>query len=141
MDTYRDLLGKAIMSSTYKIYVRKLYTHCHHIPISSVSLCILFVRLNRSLLLLLLLLLLVFEPPHDKTNKTACAPSKTSNWPGHLPSLIRVFAVCMKKAWVLSYPLSASEESDQKGRMPRLIGVFTRYTVVLLVLSCGSSHY
>ena len=27
----------------------------------------------------------------------------------------------MKKAWVLSYPLSASEDSDQTGRMPRLI--------------------
>ena len=46
------------------------------------------------------------QPPHDKTNKMACAPSEDSDQPGHLPSLIRVFAVCMKKAWVLSYPLS-----------------------------------
>ena len=46
------------------------------------------------------------EPPHDKTNKMACAPSEDSDQPGHLPSLIRVFAVRMKKAWVLSYPLS-----------------------------------
>ena len=46
------------------------------------------------------------EPPHDKTNKTACAPSKDSDQPGHLPSLIIIFAH-MKKAWVLSYPLSA----------------------------------
>ena len=37
----------------------------------------------------------------------ACAPSKDSDQPGHLLSLIRVFAVCMKKAGVLSYPLSA----------------------------------
>ena len=37
----------------------------------------------------------------------ACAPSEDSGQPGHPPSLIRVFAVCMKKAWVLSYPLSA----------------------------------
>ena len=29
--------------------------------------------------------------------------------PGHPPSLIRVFAVRMKKAWVLSYPLSAQQ--------------------------------
>ena len=36
------------------------------------------------------------EPQCDKTNKMAC-----------LPSLIRVFAVRIKKAWVLSYPLSA----------------------------------
>ena len=33
-------------------------------------------------------------------------PAKT-DLPGHLPSLISVFAVRMKKAWVLSYPLSA----------------------------------
>ena len=35
-----------------------------------------------------------------------CAPSKGSDQPGYPPSLIRVFTVCMKKAWVLSYPLS-----------------------------------
>ena len=37
----------------------------------------------------------------------ACAPSEDSDQPGHPPSLIRVFAVYMKKTWVLSYPLSA----------------------------------
>ena len=36
-----------------------------------------------------------------------CAPSEDSDQPGHPPSLIRVFAVRMKKAWLLSYPLSA----------------------------------
>ena len=39
-----------------------------------------------------------------------CAPSEDSDQPEHLPnliSLIRVFAVRTKKAWVLSYPLSA----------------------------------
>ena len=35
-----------------------------------------------------------------------CTPSEDSDQPGHPPSLIRVFAVRMKKAWVLSYPLS-----------------------------------
>ena len=48
----------------------------------------------------------VFEPPHVKTNKMACALSKDSDQIGHPPSLIRVFAVGMKKAWVLSYTLS-----------------------------------
>ena len=43
----------------------------------------------------------------------AYAPSEDSDQPGHPPSLIRVFAVCMKKHWVLSYPLSTQ---------PRLIG-------------------
>ena len=47
------------------------------------------------------------EPPHDKTNEVACAPSEDSDQLGHPPSLIRVFAVRMKKAWVRSYPLSA----------------------------------
>ena len=28
------------------------------------------------------------EPPHDKTNKMACAPSKDSDQPGHPPSPI-----------------------------------------------------
>ena len=60
------------------------------------------------------------EPPHDKTNKMAFAPSKDSDQPGHPPSLIRVFAVRFNEPWVLSYPLSASEDSDQTGRMPRL---------------------
>ena len=50
-----------------------------------------------------------FEPPHDTTNKMACAPSKDSDQPGHPPSLIRVFAVHMKKAWVLNYPLSEQQ--------------------------------
>ena len=49
----------------------------------------------------------LYEPPHDKTNKMACAPNEDSDQPGHLPSLIRVFAVRMKKVWVVSYPLSA----------------------------------
>ena len=48
-------------------------------------------------------LLLTFEPPHDKTNKMACASNKDVT---NMPSLIRVFAVRLKKAWVLSYPLS-----------------------------------
>ena len=41
-------------------------------------------------------LIVTFEQPHDKTNKVECPPS-----------LIRVFAVRTKKAWVLNYPLSA----------------------------------
>ena len=47
----------------------------------------------------------IHEPPHDKTNKMAIAPSEDQ--PVHPPSLIGVFAVRMKKHWVLSYPLSA----------------------------------
>ena len=39
-------------------------------------------------------------------NKMACAPSEDSDQPRHPPSLIGVFAVRMKKAWVLGYLLS-----------------------------------
>ena len=48
----------------------------------------------------------------------ACAPSKASDQPGHPPSLIRVFAVCMKKAWVLSYPLSGQWRLIRLGACP-----------------------
>ena len=42
-----------------------------------------------------------------QNQQSECAPSEDSDQPGHPPSLIRVFAVRMKKARVLSYPLSA----------------------------------
>ena len=48
------------------------------------------------------------------------------------PCLIKVFALRMKKAWVLSYPLSTSKDSDQTGRMPRLIWVFAGRTCFFL---------
>ena len=51
------------------------------------------------------LLLYIFESPHEKKKEMACAPGKDSDQPRHLPSLIIVFDIHMKKAWVLSYPL------------------------------------
>ena len=30
---------------------------------------------------------IIIEPPHDKTNKVACAPSEDSDQPGHPPNL------------------------------------------------------
>ena len=56
---------------------------------------------------LIMTLSAIFEPPHDKTNKVACAPSEDSDQTGHAPSVIRDFAVRLKKAGILSYPLSA----------------------------------
>ena len=47
-----------------------------------------------------------------------CAPSEDSDQPGHPPSLIRVFAVRMKKAWVLGYPLSAQRRLIKLGGCP-----------------------
>ena len=59
-----------------------------------------------------------FEPPPDKANKVACAPSEDSDQPGHPPSLIRVFTVRMKKAWALSYPFSAQRKLIRLGGCP-----------------------
>ena len=50
----------------------------------------------------------IYEQQHDKTNKMS-GPSEDSDQFWYPPSLIRVFAVHMKKAWVLSYPLSAQQ--------------------------------
>ena len=47
----------------------------------------------------------VYESQHDKTNKMSCAPSKDYDQPGIPRSLIRVFAVRMKKPLVQCYPL------------------------------------
>ena len=78
------------------------------------------------------------EPPHVKTNKMAFAASEDSDQPGHPSnlsesslsalrnSLISVFIVCIKKYSIL---LNAdSEDSDQTGRMVRLIWVFAGCT-------------
>ena len=44
-----------------------------------------------------------------QNQQNECAPSEDSDQPGHLPRLIRVFAVRMKKPWILSYPVSAPQ--------------------------------
>ena len=71
--------------------------------------------------------------------QNGCAPSEDSDQLGPPPSLIRAFAVRMKKTWVPSYPLSAQRRlwSDW---MPRLIWVFAGRTLILLALSCRGSY-
>ena len=46
-------------------------------------------------------------PAHDKTYNMTCAKSEHSDQPVHLPNLIRVFTVRIKKAGVSSYPMNA----------------------------------
>ena len=58
------------------------------------------------------------EPQHNKTTKKGCASSEDSDQPGHPPSLIRVFAVCMKEPWVLHYPLSTHRRLIRLGGCP-----------------------
>ena len=62
------------------------------------------------------------EPLHDKTNIMTRVPSEDSDQPVHPPSLIRVR--CALTQWVANDPSflhADSEDSDQTGRMPRLI--------------------
>ena len=72
-----------------------------------------------------------FEPHHDKTNKMTVRLAKTQISLG-------IFDVRMKKAWVLSYPLSAQRRLIRLGRYPAW-SVFAWRTVILLVSSWGSS--
>ena len=76
------------------------------------------------------------EPPHD--NKMTCAPSKDSDQPEQLPSLIRVFAVCMKKSWVLSYPLRSQQRQWSDWVDAQADQSSLGAQVILLVLSCGA---
>ena len=80
----------------------------------------------------------IIEPPHDKTNKVACAPSEDSEQPGHPPSLIRVFAVGIKKEWVLGCPLSAQRRLRSSG-CPGWFESSLGAHATLLVLSWGGS--
>ena len=62
-----------------------------------------------------------FEPPHDKTSKMTFVPSEDSDHPGHPPSLIRVFAARSVGSLGPILLQADSADSDQTGRMPRLI--------------------
>ena len=57
----------------------------------------------------ILLITMIIWAATWQNQQNECAPSQHSDQPGHPPSLIRVFAVRMKKAWVLSYPLSGQQ--------------------------------
>ena len=81
-----------------------------------------------------------YEPRHDKTNKMSVRPAKIQINLGIHPvgSESSLYA-----QWVAKDPgfLHAdSEDSDQTGRMLRLILVFAGRTLTLLVLSCRGSY-
>ena len=71
-----------------------------------------------------------------KPTKMTCAPCEDLDQPGHPPSLIRVFAVRMNKAWVLSYPLSAQRRLIRLDGCPGWSESSLGGQVSLLVLSC-----
>ena len=57
-----------------------------------------------------------YEPQHYKTNKMTCAPREDSDQPGHPPSQ------CVAEEPMFLH--ADSKDSDQTGRMSRLIWVF-----------------
>ena len=80
-----------------------------------------------------------FEPRHNKTNKMTVLPAKTQISLG----IRTVWSESSLSAWRNLGPLAThwaqNEDSDQTGRMPRLIWVFAGRIVILLVLSCRGS--
>ena len=62
-----------------------------------------------------------------KTTKWPVRPAKTDQ-PGHRPSLIRVFAVCMKEHWVLSYPLRSKRR------------FWSDWAQAILLVCCAGAH-
>ena len=73
-----------------------------------------------------------YEPRHDKTNKMSVRPAKT-------PISLSIRPVWSESSlcaqWVpkdQSFLHADSEDSDQTGRMPRLIWVFAERTATLL---------
>ena len=87
----------------------------------------------------LLKLLGLWERRHNKTNNVAVCPVKTQINLGIRP----VWSESSLSAWrnlgFLATHWAHSEDSDQTGRMPRLIWVFAGRTLILLVLSCCGS--
>ena len=83
-----------------------------------------------------------------QNQQSGCASSEDWDQPGHPPSLISVgirpvwsesSLATWRKLGSLATHWAHSEDSDQTGRMPGLIWVFTGRTVILLVLSCCGS--
>ena len=59
----------------------------------------------------------IYDPPHDKTNKVACAPSEDSDQPGHSPSLISLHSALRGYLRTQAFFMRTAK-TDQTGRMP-----------------------
>ena len=68
------------------------------------------------------------EPPHDKTNKMTVRPAKTQISLGIRPVWSESLLCTQWVAKDPSFLHANSEDSDQTGRMPRLIWVFAGRT-------------
>ena len=79
------------------------------------------------------------EPQHDKTNNVAVRPAKTRIRLGIRPVWSEFSLSAWRNIESLATHWEHSKDSDQTGRMPRLICVFAGHTFILLVLSCRGS--
>ena len=83
----------------------------------------------------MILMIMITEPPHDKTNKMSMHPAKIQISLGIHPDWSESSLSAWRKLGSLATHWAHSEDSDQTGRMPKLIWVFAGCTVILLVLS------
>ena len=79
------------------------------------------------------------EPRHDKTNNVAARPAKTQISLGICPVWSESSLSACRNLRSLAFHWAHSKDSDQTGRMPRLIWVIAGRTLILLVLSCRDS--
>ena len=82
----------------------------------------------------------VNEQPHDKTNKMTVGPAMIQISLGIRPVWSESSLSTWRKLGSLATHWAHSEDSDQTGRIPRLICVFAGRTVILLVLTWGGSN-
>ena len=83
---------------------------------------------------------IIYEQQHDKTNKVSVHPAKTQISLG-IRLVWSESSLCAHGVAKGPRFLHAdSKDSDQTGRMPRLIWVFAGRTLILLVLSWGGSY-
>ena len=81
-----------------------------------------------------------YEPQHDKTHKISVRSAKTQISLGIRPIWSEISLPAWRNLRSLATHWAHSEDSDQTGRMPRLIWVFAGRTLILLVLSCRGSY-
>ena len=74
----------------------------------------------------------IHEPAHDKTNKMSVRPAKTQISLGIHPVWSESSLSAWRKLGSLATQWAHSDDSDQTGRMPRLIWVFAGCTLSLL---------
>ena len=115
----------------------QLHFSSSNLTVSVVTMLEIFSRLIcKKLTILLVTGCLLNEPRHDKSIKISVRPVKTQISLGIRP----VWSESSLSAWrnlgSLATLWADSEDSDQTGRMPRLIWVFAGRTLILLILSC-----